>query len=36
MDAIAFLEKENKKYTKITHFICTEFSRIARPDEVIQ
>jgi site-specific DNA recombinase len=36
MDAIAFLEKENKKYTKITHFVCTEFSRIARPDEVIQ
>lgn len=36
MDAIKFLENENKKYTKITHFCCTEISRIARPDEVLQ
>ena len=31
--AIRFLEKENGKYTKISHFLCSEFSRIARPDE---
>lgn len=35
-DAIKFLEKENKKYTKITHFITTEISRIARPDDPIK
>jgi hypothetical protein len=36
MDAIAFLEKENDKYTKISHFLCTEFTRIARPEESYQ
>ncbi|MFA6256652.1 MAG: recombinase family protein, partial [Candidatus Absconditabacterales bacterium] len=34
MNAIKFLEKENKQYTKITHFLCSEVSRIARPEEV--
>ena len=33
MEAISFLEKENKQQTKITHFLCTEFTRIARPEE---
>jgi DNA invertase Pin-like site-specific DNA recombinase len=28
-----YLEKENKKYTKITHFVCTELCRIARPED---
>lgn len=33
MEAIAFLEKENKQYIKCTQFLCTEFTRIARPEE---
>ncbi len=33
MDAIEYLEKQNKKYTKITHFVCTEMGRIARPED---
>lgn len=33
MAAIDFLEKENNKYIKISHFLCTEFTRIARPEE---
>ncbi|HBB04184.1 TPA: hypothetical protein DCZ39_04815 [Patescibacteria group bacterium] len=33
IDAIEYLEKQNKKYTKITHFVCTEICRIARPED---
>ena len=29
---INFLKEENSKYTKITHFVCRELSRISRPD----
>jgi len=33
MDAIEYLEKQNKKFTRITHFVCTELWRIARPED---
>lgn len=33
-DAIAFLDKENATYIKINYFVCTERSRIARPDHL--
>ncbi|MEI8008473.1 MAG: recombinase family protein [bacterium] len=29
---VNFLKEENSKYTKITHFVCRELSRISRPD----
>jgi site-specific DNA recombinase len=31
-EAMAFLEKENTNYIKVNYFVCTERSRIARPD----
>lgn len=34
--AIQFLEKENKKYTKIHYFIVTDADRIARPDDIVE
>ena len=35
-EAITFLEKENKKYTKIHYFIVTDADRIARPDDIAE
>ena len=35
-EAITFLEKENKKYTKIHYFIVTDADRIARPDNIAE
>ena len=31
-EAVSFLKDQNDKYSKITHFICRELSRISRPD----
>lgn len=31
---LAYLEEQNKKYQKITHFIVSEASRISRPDDI--
>jgi DNA invertase Pin-like site-specific DNA recombinase len=30
------LEQQNKKYTKITHFVVSEASRISRPDDIAE
>ena len=35
-EAIRFLEKENKKYTKIHYFVITDADRIARPDDIAE
>ena len=35
-EAIRFLEKENKKYTKIQYFVVTDADRIARPDDIAE
>ena len=35
-EAIRFLEKENKKYTKIHYFVVTDADRIARPDDIAE
>lgn len=35
-DAIKYLEKENKKYTKIHYFVVTDADRIARPDDIAE
>ena len=35
-EAIRFLEKENKKYTKIHYFVVTDANRIARPDDIAE
>lgn len=34
--AVKFLEKENKKYTKIHYFVVTDADRIARPDDIVE
>lgn len=34
--AVRFLEKENKKYTKIHYFVVTDADRIARPDDIVE
>lgn len=33
---IAYLDEQNKKYTKITHFVVSEASRISRPDDIVE
>lgn len=33
LDALDYLKKENYKYPKVTHFICSEISRISRSEE---
>ncbi len=33
---VTFLEKENKKYTKIHYFVVTDTDRIARPDDIVE
>lgn len=35
-DAMKFLERENKKFTKIHYFIVTDADRIARPDDIAE
>ncbi len=35
-EAIRFLEKENKKFTKIHYFVVTDADRIARPDDIAE
>ncbi len=35
-EAIGFLEKENKKFTKIHYFVVTDADRIARPDDIAE
>lgn len=35
-EAIKYLEKENKKYTKIHYFVVTDADRIARPDDIAE
>lgn len=35
-EAIKFLGKENKKYTKIHYFVVTDADRIARPDDIAE
>lgn len=35
-EVIKFLEKENKKYTKIHYFVVTDTDRIARPDDIAE
>lgn len=35
-EAIRYLEKENKKYTKIHYFVVTDTDRIARPDDIVE
>lgn len=35
-EAMKFLEKENKKFTKIHYFVVTDADRIARPDDIAE
>lgn len=35
-EAIRFLERENKKFTKIHYFVVTDADRIARPDDIAE
>jgi len=35
-EAIRYLEKENKKFTKIHYFVVTDADRIARPDDIAE
>lgn len=35
-EAMKYLEKENKKFTKIHYFVVTDADRIARPDDIAE
>ena len=35
-NCLAYLEEQNKKYQKITHFVVSEASRISRPDDIAE
>jgi len=33
---LKYLDEQNKKFTKITHFVVSEASRISRPDDITE
>jgi len=35
-NCINYLEEQNKKMLKITHFVVSEASRISRPDDIVE
>lgn len=36
IECMAYINEQNKKYKRITHFIVSEASRISRPDNVAE
>ena len=33
---LSYLDEQNKKYSKVTHFVVSEASRISRPDDITE